>query len=110
MSVLHAEFLAKSYKSRKVVSDVSLTVHSNEIVGLLGPNGAGKTTTFYMVVGLVRQDEGKIVIDGEDISFLPMHSRAQRGIGYLPQEASIFRRLSVYDNLRQSNAEKERMS
>ena len=99
MSVLHAEFLAKSYKSRKVVSDVSLTVHSNEIVGLLGPNGAGKTTTFYMVVGLVRQDEGKIVIDGEDISFLPMHSRAQRGIGYLPQEASIFRRLSVYDNL-----------
>lgn len=99
MSVLHAEFLAKSYKSRKVVSDVSLTVHSNEIVGLLGPNGAGKTTTFYMVVGLVRQDEGKIIIDGEDISFLPMHSRAQRGIGYLPQEASIFRRLSVYDNL-----------
>ena len=99
MSVLHAEFLAKSYKSRKVVSDVSLTVHSNEIVGLLGPNGAGKTTTFYMVVGWVRQDEGKIVIDGEDISFLPMHSRAQRGIGYLPQEASIFRRLSVYDNL-----------
>ena len=99
MSVLHAEFLAKSYKTRKVVSNVSLTVHSNEIVGLLGPNGAGKTTTFYMVVGLVRQDEGKIVIDGEDISFLPMHSRAQRGIGYLPQEASIFRRLSVYDNL-----------
>ena len=99
MSVLHAEFLAKSYKSRKVVSYVILTVHSNEIVGLLGPNGAGKTTTFYMVVGLVRQDEGKIVIDGEDISFLPMHSRAQRGIGYLPQEASIFRRLSVYDNL-----------
>lgn len=99
MSVLHAEFLAKSYKSRKVVSDVSLTVHSKEIVGLLGPNGAGKTTTFYMVVGLVRQDAGKIIIDGEDISFLPMHSRAQRGIGYLPQEASIFRRLSVYDNL-----------
>lgn len=99
MSVLHAEFLAKSYKSRKVVSDVSLTVHSKEIVGLLGPNGAGKTTTFYMVVGLVRQDAGKIIIDGEDISFLPMHNRAQRGIGYLPQEASIFRRLSVYDNL-----------
>ncbi|OOF81284.1 LPS export ABC transporter ATP-binding protein [Rodentibacter ratti] len=99
MSVLHAEFLAKSYKNRKVVSDVSLTVHSNEIVGLLGPNGAGKTTTFYMVVGLVRQDQGKITIDGEDISLLPMHNRAQRGIGYLPQEASIFRRLSVYDNL-----------
>ncbi|NBH75691.1 LPS export ABC transporter ATP-binding protein [Rodentibacter pneumotropicus] len=99
MSVLHAEFLAKSYRNRKVVSDVSLTVNSNEIVGLLGPNGAGKTTTFYMVVGLVRQDQGKITIDGEDISLLPMHNRAQRGIGYLPQEASIFRRLSVYDNL-----------
>ncbi|WP_288062126.1 LPS export ABC transporter ATP-binding protein [Rodentibacter caecimuris] len=99
MSILHAEFLAKSYKNRKVVSDVSLTVNSNEIVGLLGPNGAGKTTTFYMVVGLVRQDQGKITIDGEDISLLPMHNRAQRGIGYLPQEASIFRRLSVYDNL-----------
>ena len=71
MSVLQAEFLAKSYKSRKVVSDVSLTVNSNEIVGLLGPNGAGKTTTFYMVVGLVRHDQGKITIDGDDISVLP---------------------------------------
>ncbi|MEX4028691.1 ABC transporter ATP-binding protein [Haemophilus influenzae] len=99
MSILTAENLAKSYKSRKVVSDVSLTVNSNEIVGLLGPNGVGKTTTFYMVVGLVRQDQGKIVIDGEDISLLPMHNRAQRGIGYLPQEASIFRRLTVYENL-----------
>ncbi|TCP97741.1 lipopolysaccharide export system ATP-binding protein [Cricetibacter osteomyelitidis] len=99
MSVLYAENLAKSYKSRKVVSSVSLTVNSNEIVGLLGPNGAGKTTTFYMVVGLVRHDQGKIRIDDEDISLLPMHNRAQRGIGYLPQEASIFRRLSVYDNL-----------
>lgn len=99
MSILTAENLAKSYKSRKVVSDVSLTVNSNEIVGLLGPNGAGKTTTFYMVVGLVRQDQGKIIIDGENISLLPMHNRAQRGIGYLPQEASIFRRLSVYENL-----------
>jgi len=94
-----AEFLAKSYKSRKVVSDVSLTVNSNEIVGLLGPNGAGKTTTFYMVVGLVRHDQGKITIDGDDISVLPMHERARRGIGYLPQEASIFRRLTVYENL-----------
>ena len=100
MSVLQAEFLAKSYKSRKVVSDVSLTVNSNEIVGLLGPNGAGKTTTFYMVVGLVRHDQGKITIDGDDISVLPMHERARRGIGYLPQEASIFRRLTVYENLR----------
>lgn len=99
MSILTAENLAKSYKSRKVVSDVSLTVNSNEIVGLLGPNGAGKTTTFYTVVGLVRQDQGKIIIDGEDISLLPMHNRAQRGIGYLPQEASIFRRLTVYENL-----------
>lgn len=99
MSILTAENLAKSYKSRKVVSDVSLTVNSNEIVGLLGPNGAGKTTTFYMVVGLVRQDQGKIIIDGEDISLLPMHNRAQRGISYLPQEASIFRRLTVYENL-----------
>ena len=99
MSVLQAEFLAKSYKSRKVVSDVSLTVNSNEIVGLLGPKGAGKTTTFYMVVGLVRHDQGKITIDGDDISVLPMHERARRGIGYLPQEASIFRRLTVYENL-----------
>ncbi|MFC1012378.1 LPS export ABC transporter ATP-binding protein [Pasteurella multocida] len=99
MSILYAEHLAKSYKSRQVVSDVSLTVNSNEIVGLLGPNGAGKTTTFYMVVGLVQHDQGKIRIDDEDISLLPMHNRAQRGIGYLPQEASIFRRLSVYDNL-----------
>ncbi|HDR1605228.1 TPA: LPS export ABC transporter ATP-binding protein [Pasteurella multocida] len=99
MSILYAEHLAKSYKSRQVVSDVSLTVNSNEIVGLLGPNGAGKTTTFYMVVGLVQHDQGKIRIDDEDISLLPMHNRVQRGIGYLPQEASIFRRLSVYDNL-----------
>lgn len=99
MPTLYAEHLAKSYKSRQVVSDVSLTVNSNEIVGLLGPNGAGKTTTFYMVVGLVQQDKGKIRIDDEDISLLPMHNRAQRGVGYLPQEASIFRRLSVYDNL-----------
>ncbi|HHT7763112.1 LPS export ABC transporter ATP-binding protein [Pasteurella multocida] len=99
MSILYAEHLAKSYKSRQVVSDVSLTVNSNEILGLLGPNGAGKTTTFYMVVGLVQHDQGKIRIDDEDISLLPMHNRAQRGIGYLPQEASIFRRLSVYDNL-----------
>ena len=99
MPILYAEHLAKSYKSRKVVSDVSFTVKSNEIVGLLGPNGAGKTTSFYMVVGLVRHDEGAIRIDDEDISLLPMHNRAQKGIGYLPQEASIFRRLSVYDNL-----------
>ncbi|EIJ67707.1 LPS export ABC transporter ATP-binding protein [Pasteurella bettyae] len=99
MSILYAENLAKSYKGRQVVSDVDFTVKSNEIVGLLGPNGAGKTTSFYMVVGLVRHDQGRIRIDNEDISLLPMHNRAQKGIGYLPQEASIFRRLSVYDNL-----------
>ena len=99
MSVLYAEHLAKSYKTRQVVSDVSFTVPSNEIVGLLGPNGAGKTTSFYMVVGLVRHDQGTIRIDDEDISLLPMHNRAQKGVGYLPQEASIFRHLSVYDNL-----------
>lgn len=99
MPTLYAEHLAKSYKNRQVVKDVSLNVHSGEIVGLLGPNGAGKTTTFYMVVGLVRHDQGKIRIDDLDISVLPMHDRAKQGIGYLPQEASIFRRLSVYDNL-----------
>ncbi|MGL4269948.1 MAG: LPS export ABC transporter ATP-binding protein [Plesiomonas sp.] len=99
MAVLSAENLAKSYKGRKVVVDVSLTVKSGEIVGLLGPNGAGKTTTFYMVVGLVARDNGSISIDGNDISLLPMHARARRGIGYLPQEASIFRRLTVYNNL-----------
>ncbi|EHD23458.1 MULTISPECIES: LPS export ABC transporter ATP-binding protein [Brenneria] len=99
MATLIAENLAKAYKGRKVVKNVSLTVNSGEIVGLLGPNGAGKTTTFYMVVGIVQRDEGRIVIDDEDISLLPLHDRALRGIGYLPQEASIFRRLSVYDNL-----------
>ncbi|MGL4544376.1 MAG: LPS export ABC transporter ATP-binding protein [Plesiomonas sp.] len=99
MATLIAENLAKSYKGRKVVVDVSLTVKSGEIVGLLGPNGAGKTTTFYMVVGLVARDNGSIRIDDEDISLLPMHARARKGIGYLPQEASIFRRLSVYKNL-----------
>lgn len=99
MPTLYAEHLAKSYKSRQVVKDVSLHVNAGEIVGLLGPNGAGKTTTFYMVVGLVRHDQGQIHIDEQDISLLPMHDRAKQGIGYLPQEASIFRRLTVYDNL-----------
>ncbi|AUG98435.1 LPS export ABC transporter ATP-binding protein [Pectobacteriaceae bacterium CE70] len=99
MATLIAENLAKAYKGRKVVEDVSLTVNSGEIVGLLGPNGAGKTTTFYMVVGIVQCDEGRIIIDDNDITLLPLHDRAHRGIGYLPQEASIFRRLSVYDNL-----------
>ncbi len=99
MATLYAEHLAKSYKNRKVVKDVSFHVNTGEIVGLLGPNGAGKTTSFYMVVGLVRHDNGTIRIDQKDISTLPMHDRAKQGIGYLPQEASIFRRLSVNDNL-----------
>lgn len=96
---LSAENLAKSYNGREVVKDVSLIVESGQIVGLLGPNGAGKTTCFYMIVNLVQADKGRIKIDGEDISHLPMHGRAARGIGYLPQEASIFRKLSVEDNL-----------
>ncbi|MDC9615062.1 LPS export ABC transporter ATP-binding protein [Xenorhabdus khoisanae] len=99
MSILNAENLAKAYKGRKVVENVSLKVKSGEIVGLLGPNGAGKTTTFYMVVGIVPRDTGAITIDEEDISLMPLHERARRGIGYLPQEPSIFRRLSVLDNL-----------
>ena len=98
MATLYAEHLAKSYKNRQVVKDVSLAVNTGEIVGLLGPNGAGKTTSFYMVVGLVRHDNGVVRIDNEDISLLPMHDRAKQGIGYLPQEASIFRRLTVYEN------------
>ncbi|KMJ44905.1 LPS export ABC transporter ATP-binding protein [Xenorhabdus khoisanae] len=99
MAILNAENLAKAYKGRKVVENVSLKVKSGEIVGLLGPNGAGKTTTFYMVVGIVPRDTGAITIDEEDISLMPLHERARRGIGYLPQEPSIFRRLSVLDNL-----------
>jgi lipopolysaccharide export system ATP-binding protein len=99
MSRLIAEHLAKSYNKRQVVKDVSLTVESGQIIGLLGPNGAGKTTTFYMIVGLVNNDKGRIMIDDDDISLLPMHERARRGIGYLPQESSIFRKLTVRDNI-----------
>ncbi|MNF89431.1 Lipopolysaccharide export system ATP-binding protein LptB [compost metagenome] len=99
MAVLKATGLQKSYKRRMVVSDVSLEVGTGQIVGLLGPNGAGKTTSFYMIVGLVQRDAGLITIDDQDISLQPMHIRARNGIGYLPQEASIFRRLSVFDNL-----------
>ncbi|WP_417605482.1 LPS export ABC transporter ATP-binding protein [Oceanimonas baumannii] len=99
MARLKARGLQKSYKGRKVVADVSLTVNTGQIVGLLGPNGAGKTTSFYMIVGLVQRDAGSITIDDRDISHEPMHVRARAGIGYLPQEASIFRRLSVADNL-----------
>ncbi|MGO2497060.1 MAG: LPS export ABC transporter ATP-binding protein [Vibrio litoralis] len=99
MATLKAEKLAKTYGNRKVVSDVGLEVKSGQIVGLLGPNGAGKTTSFYMIVGLVSRDEGTISIDDTDISILPMHQRSRMGIGYLPQEASIFRKLSVEDNI-----------
>lgn len=99
MAILKAENLVKVYKKRRVVEDVSLTVNSGEIVGLLGPNGAGKTTTFYMVVGIVTLNAGRIFLDDHDISILPLHERAQKGIGYLPQEASIFRKLSVIDNI-----------
>ncbi len=99
MKTLRAENLAKSYKGRQVVSDTSIEVSSGEIIGLLGPNGAGKTTSFYMIIGLVRADKGKVSIDDEDITRAPMHERARKGLGYLPQEASIFRKLSVRDNI-----------
>ena len=99
MAILQAKQLAKTYKSRKVVRDISLNVKSGEVVGLLGPNGAGKTTCFYMIVGLVRADQGKIHIGEDDITRLPMHGRARKGLGYLPQEASIFRKLTVADNI-----------
>ncbi|MEE3117011.1 MAG: LPS export ABC transporter ATP-binding protein [Pseudomonadota bacterium] len=99
MAVLRASNLAKSYKHKKVVIDVSLEIRSGEIVGLLGPNGAGKTTCFYMIVGLVPADRGRITIDSQDITPLPMHGRARKGIGYLPQEASVFRKLTVRDNI-----------
>src|SRR6186997_1256308 len=97
--ILRAEHLTKTYKGRKVVNDVSVEVHQGEIVGLLGPNGAGKTTSFYMMVGLIKAEGGKIFLDNQDITVLPMFKRAQLGIGYLPQEASVFRKLSVQDNI-----------
>lgn len=100
MATLTAHNLAKSYRGRQVVEDVSLSVSSGEIVGLLGPNGAGKTTCFYMIVGLVGVDQGSVLLDDEDLTALPMHGRARKGLGYLPQEASIFRKLSVADNIR----------
>ena len=97
---LRSENLIKQYGSKKVVNDVSVEVNQGEIVGLLGPNGAGKTTTFYMCVGLVKPDKGKIYLDDKDITKLPMYKRAQLGIGYLPQEASVLRDLSVQDNIK----------
>jgi lipopolysaccharide export system ATP-binding protein len=98
-SMLEARQLSKSYRGRKVVSDVSLTISRGEIVGLLGPNGAGKTTTFYMLVGLIAPDSGSVQMNSEDLTPQPMYVRARRGISYLPQEPSVFRKLSVEDNL-----------
>jgi lipopolysaccharide export system ATP-binding protein len=99
MQLLETSEISKSYKGRRVVDDVSLTVERGEIVGLLGPNGAGKTTSFYMVVGLISPDSGKVMLDGIDLTNMPMFQRARHGISYLPQEASVFRKLSVEDNL-----------
>jgi lipopolysaccharide export system ATP-binding protein len=99
VSLLRVEGLAKKYRSRQVVKDLSLQVARGEVVGLLGPNGAGKTTAFYMIVGLVPTDAGRIIIDDQDVSRLPVHRRARLGLGYLPQEPSVFRKLSVRDNI-----------
>jgi lipopolysaccharide export system ATP-binding protein len=97
--MLSAEGLQKSFRARKVVRDFAFSIRQGEVVGLLGPNGAGKTTCFYMIVGLIEADGGAIKLDKQDITSLPMHARAKLGIGYLPQEASVFRRLSVSDNI-----------
>jgi lipopolysaccharide export system ATP-binding protein len=99
VKTLRAENIAKSYRSRQVVRDLSLSLSSGEVVGLLGPNGAGKTTAFYMIVGLIPCDSGRILLDDRDLTALPMHRRARLGVGYLPQEASVFRGLSVEDNI-----------
>ena len=99
MAGLRTENLVKSYRTRKVVKKVSIEVNQGEIVGLLGPNGAGKTTTFYMVVGLTRPDEGKVLLNDEDVTCLPMHQRAKKGVSYLPQEPSVFRKSTVEDNI-----------
>jgi lipopolysaccharide export system ATP-binding protein len=96
---LHTQAIEKTYRGRKVVDGVSVEVGQGEIVGLLGPNGAGKTTSFYMIVGLVRPDKGKVFLDAQEITRMPMYKRAQLGIGYLPQEVSVFRKLSVEDNI-----------
>src|SRR3954454_6642989 len=96
--IIHTEELIKRYHNRTVVNHVSVNVDQGEIVGLLGPNGAGKTTTFYMVVGLIKPDEGRVFLNDTDITNLPMYKRSQMGIGYLPQEASVFRKLSVENN------------
>ena len=99
MHGLKTQNLVKAFRSRKVVNRVSLEIKQGEIVGLLGPNGAGKTTTFYMVVGLTRPDEGQVILNDEDITFFPMHTRAKKGVSYLPQEPSVFRKLTVEENI-----------
>src|ERR1700716_1058117 len=99
MQKLSTDEIGKSYKGRQVVRGVSLEIAQGEVVGLLGPNGAGKTTSFYMIVGLITPDSGRVVLDGDDITQLAMYQRARRGISYLPQEASVFRKLSVEENL-----------
>ena len=99
MSILCAENLSKKFKSRQVVNGISLEIRSGEVVGLLGPNGAGKTTAFYMMVGLITADQGRITIDDEELTSMPMHQRARIGLGYLPQEASVFRKLTVEKNI-----------
>ncbi|PIP37329.1 MAG: ABC transporter ATP-binding protein, partial [Desulfobacterales bacterium CG23_combo_of_CG06-09_8_20_14_all_51_8] len=99
MTTLALKNLVKAYNGSRVVNDVSLEIKSGEVVGLLGPNGAGKTTTFYMTVGLIRPDSGRVFLDSQDITDYPMYKRARRGVGYLPQEPSIFKKLSVKDNL-----------
>src|ERR1700726_5263421 len=99
MRKLETREISKSYRGRKVVDDVSISVLQGEVVGLLGPNGAGKTTSFYVIVGLITPDSGRVMLDDEDITVLPMYQRARKGISYLPQEASVFRKLSVEDNL-----------
>ena len=99
MSILSVQDISKRYKFREVVKGISLEITSGEVVGLLGPNGAGKTTAFYMIVGLIQSDRGRILLDGQDLTALPMHKRAALGVGYLPQEASIFRKLTVEQNI-----------
>lgn len=99
MSILSVQEISKKYKFREVVKNLSLEITSGEVVGLLGPNGAGKTTAFYMIVGLIPCDHGRILLDGQDVTALPMHQRARIGLGYLPQEASIFRKLTVEENI-----------
>ncbi|MDP6437225.1 MAG: LPS export ABC transporter ATP-binding protein [Gammaproteobacteria bacterium] len=99
MSILSAENISKKFKFKEVVNNISFEINSGEVVGLLGPNGAGKTTAFYMVVGLIQADKGRVILDGHDLTALPMHKRAKLGLGYLPQEASIFRKLTVAKNI-----------